>query len=222
MGRMRRPFSLLLACFLVSVLPACSTMNAWFGGNSEEDARKQMQWTYGANAITVEIKPDPNLNLFGNQPHTLALGVYQTADPNTFIALLNDPAAIGKLFATGYASAGTLGFTRYIIEPGKPKTITVDRAQNAKYVGIVAGYFKMDPQNTARLFQIPVVVKTSGWIIHTRVAGPGTVAINLLLGTEQLVNTLRIRQPEEGKPKEGEAEVETGQVNLLTPAESGK
>ncbi|MDE3224401.1 MAG: type VI secretion lipoprotein TssJ [Nitrospirota bacterium] len=181
-----------------------------------------MQWTYGSNAITVEVKPDPNLNLFGGQPHTLALGVYQTADPNAFISLLNDPAAIGKLFATGYASAGTLGFTRYIIEPGKPKTITVDRAQNAKYVGIVAGYFKLDPPNTARLFQIPVVVKTSGWIIHTRVASPGNVVINLLLGTEQLVNALRVRQPEEGKPKEGEPEAETGQINLLTPAEGGK
>jgi type VI secretion system VasD/TssJ family lipoprotein len=207
---------------LAAALPACSTMNGWFGGNSEEDARKMMQWTYGASAITIEVKPDPNLNVFNGQPHTLALGVYQTADPNSFISLLNDPTSIGKLFASGYASAGALSFTRYIVDPGKPKTITVDRAQSAKYVGIVAGYYKLDPQHTARLFQVPVIIKTEGWVIKNRTALPGNVVVTLLLGTEQLINAERVRLAAEGKPKEGEPEVDTGQLNALTPAENVK
>lgn len=219
---MRRPAKLLPLLLLTAVLPACSTMNSWFGGNSEEDARKTMQWTYGSNAITVEVTPDPDLNLYNGQPHTLALGVYQTADPNTFISLLNDPVSIGKLFASGSASSGALSFARFIIEPGKSKTITVDRAQSAKYVGIVAGYFKLDPQHTARLFQVPVIIKTEGWVIKNRTALPGNVAITLLLGSEQLVNAQRVRLAAEGKPKEGEPAEETGQVNGLSPVERAK
>jgi type VI secretion system VasD/TssJ family lipoprotein len=171
----------------VVLLAGCGTVNSLMGGNSEKEAKATIEWSYGPGAISIDLRSDPGLNLYEGAPHTLVLGIVQTIDPNLFKALLADETAVARLLATGQSTPPMTAVERVIIEPGRTRTVQVDRAQMAQYFGVIAGYYQLDPVRNARLFRIPVEVKSSGLIVKTRTAVPAPQRVNLVLGSERIV-----------------------------------
>jgi len=169
------------------LLSGCGTVNSVMGGNSEQEARATMEWSYSAGGITLELSSDAQLNLYHGAPHTMVLGIVQMVDPNAFKALLADEAAVARLLSTGESVPPMLAVERLIVEPKRTTTVQVDRAQLAKYFGVVAGYYRLDPVRNARLFKIPVEVKSSGIVVKTRTAAPAPQRIRVVLGAERLL-----------------------------------
>lgn len=164
-----------LVCMVVLWLAACAAQPL-----------PPTEWSYAKDAIQIHVKADAKLNLDAGVHHTLVLCVYQLRDPNTFNQLSDDPAGIYKLLECGLFDAGVATAKRLIIHPGQDMNVNLDRAEGAKYVAVVAGYYKLQKERMIRLYDIPVVIEEKGIIKRTKMAKPGPLTITLELGPEQI------------------------------------
>jgi hypothetical protein len=89
---------------------------------------------------------------------------------------------------SGKAATEVLKFERYVVSPGKKTALKIDRVQEAKFVGFVAGYYQFNELQAARLFKIPLNVRTSGIITTSYKAEPAVLALRLFLGSDRIVN----------------------------------
>lgn len=191
--------SLLAACLLAG----CAATKSAMGGNTRKTAVAEVDWKFGKGAILLELNADPKLNEYDGEAHTLLVGVYQMADSAPFYKQLADPAALAKALETGKAGESFVDFSRFVVTPGQHTILTLDRAQKAKYVGISAGYYNIVPANTARLFEVPLSIESSGLVAKTYTAAPAQLALRIQLGAYGVVDAERLnRDPNEKAPTE--------------------
>jgi type VI secretion system VasD/TssJ family lipoprotein len=176
-------------------LSSCSSLNSMMGGNSETDALKAMKWTYAADGVQVAITADPQLNQSTGQPHTLALTVVQMEDPSVFAPYAANSARMSTLLLADSPPQGLLSLDRIFVSPGENRTVTLPRVEKAKYVGLVTGYYHLDPARSARLYQIGVEVDSSGIVVKTRNASPEPLKIDLRLGADGIQEAPGTRTP---------------------------
>jgi type VI secretion system VasD/TssJ family lipoprotein len=143
-------------------------------------------WGYEKDAIQVHLKSDPKLNYDDEVPHTLLVCLYQLKDPNAFNQLADDTDGIYKLLECSLFDAGVATSKRLIINPGKDVTMTLDRAEGARYVAVVAGYYVLQKERMIRMFDIPAVIEKKGFLGTTKVSKPGKLKIELDLGPSQI------------------------------------
>ena len=123
-------------------------------------------WGYEKDAIRINIKSDPQLNLYHGSPHTLVLCGYQLRDPNAFNQLLDEKDGLSKLLECGRFDPSVTYSKRWIVNPGKDSTESLDRFEGTKYMGIIAGYYYLKKESSTRFFRIPVTEeKKSGAIV---------------------------------------------------------
>jgi predicted component of type VI protein secretion system len=113
--------------------------------------------------------------------------VFQLSDPNVFSELSKSVDGLNKLLQCSRFDASVAGFRRIIVQPGDVKQIVLDRAEGAKWLGIAAGYYNMNPDFVTRLFEIPIM-KERKMLIFTKPV-PGKLSINLVLGPDKIHQT---------------------------------
>ena len=160
------------------------------GGGPPKDPLADVSWSYATDAVILEITADPGLNDYDGQPHTLLLGIYETADAQAFRNLAADPAALAGTMASGKVPTTFSQFSRYVVAPGQHSYLILDRAQNTRSVGIAAGYAQMGVANAARQFDVPVVTQTSGFIFKNHTKLPGPLVVQLNLGAQGILNAV--------------------------------
>lgn len=143
-------------------------------------------WTFEKAAITIKLKADPKLNFDEGVPHTLVVCLYQLKDPNTFNQLSEDTDGIYKLLECSLFDGSVATAKQIILRPGKDQSIKLDRAEGAKFVAAVAGYYTLEKDRMIRLYDIPVVVEKRGFIKKTTIAKPGPLNIDIELGPSQI------------------------------------
>jgi len=141
------------------------------------------RWEYEPNAIRLNLKSDPQLNLFQGKPHTIVLCAYLLTDPNELNQLMDEKGGLEKLCECTKFHPSVTYSKRFIIHPNREYKETLDRAAGAKYVALVAGYFKLQKENVVRLFPIPIVEEKKGNTLYQK---PGLLALDLLLGSQQM------------------------------------
>jgi type VI secretion system VasD/TssJ family lipoprotein len=139
-------------------------------------------WSYSKEAIRISYTADAMLNAFGNKPHVLLLVVYQMKDVNAFSELTKNEETLKTLLKVGGMDQQFLSSDKFFIEPGEKNTVVFNRAEHAEWVGIVAGYYNLDPGKVSRIFEIPFKIETRGFIMKKKVASIETLTINLILG----------------------------------------
>ncbi|MBN1850102.1 MAG: type VI secretion system lipoprotein TssJ [Deltaproteobacteria bacterium] len=142
--------------------------------------------TYEEGAIKIHIKADFQLNLSEDRSHSLMLCVYQLKDPNAFNHLTSDQQGLYRLLECGLFDADTVGAERFIIQPGQDIVFNLSRAQGARYIAVVAGYYLIQKERIVRLYEIPVVVEKKGIIKRAQKQILDTLEIELKLGPQQI------------------------------------
>ncbi|MGA1846966.1 type VI secretion system lipoprotein TssJ [Deferribacter abyssi] len=127
-------------------------------------------WSFEKKAITINYKSDLLLNAFGGNPHTLMIVVYQMSKPDSFNQFIQYPAGIRKLLNQNISSPDILSHKRFFIEPNSSGKLLLDRAEGAKWLGIVAGYYALEPDKSARIFKIPYKIEEKGFIRKKKIA----------------------------------------------------
>lgn len=142
------------------------------------------QWTYEKDAIKLHVAADPMLNLDDGKAHTLYVCIYQLKDPNGFNQLSSDQSGLYKLLDCQLFDQGVASSKRLIVHPGEDTTLVLDRAENAKYLAVVAGYYDIVKERITRLVEIPVIIEEKGFMAKER--KPGLLDITLFLGPRQI------------------------------------
>jgi type VI secretion system VasD/TssJ family lipoprotein len=199
-----------LGCLaLAALLSACATANNLLGGNTRKTAVADIAWEFASNAVLIEVEADNQLNEHAGEAHTLLLGVYQMEDSAVFYKLIADMNLVSKALESGKGGDGFADFSRYVVQPGQRSILSLDRAQKAKFVGITAGYYRMEAAKSARLFQIPLTVVSEGLVTTTYKAEPAVLALRVNLGAGELLNAQRlnhdptVKRPQEAVPLDG-------------------
>lgn len=180
---------LLTLFFSCTLTTSCSSINSAMGGNSEKDALANIVWSYGPNALQLSLDSDAALNTYDGEAHSVVLAVVQSAEPAPFYSQLQTPDTLAKLLQTGQPTPGLLQVTRYAVEPGHQTMVQLDRAQGAKYAGVIVAYYGVPLARTAKLFNLPVTVEKKGIIASYYSAKPAAANIQVKLGAESLINT---------------------------------
>ncbi len=89
---------------------------------------------------------------------------------------------LGQTGFLGKAESDLLGYKEFIIEPGEEKIIYLDRAEGARWIGVVAGYYILSPDNCSRVFKIPLIYKKKGLLFKKTSVSIGKLFVNLMLG----------------------------------------
>ncbi|MBW2567888.1 MAG: type VI secretion lipoprotein TssJ [Deltaproteobacteria bacterium] len=144
--------------------------------------------SFGERAIKIDYKADKELNLYEGKSHTILMCLYQLSDSNIFNELSKSKDGLNKLLGCLRFDESVVGFKRIIVQPGENKTVYLDRAEKAKWVGLVAGYYDLAPGQITHLFEIPVVIKTKGLLFKKRTAEIENMSINLILGPSAIHN----------------------------------
>lgn len=164
-----------MVCFMAFILAACASQPL-----------PAPNWTFQKDAISIHLKADAKLNVDDGVPHTLLVCIYQLKDPNAFNQLSEDTDGIYKLLECSLFDAAVATAKRTIVNPGQDIKIVLDRAEEAKYVAVVAGYYVLQKDRMIRLYDIPVEVKTKGFIKRSKSQVPSNLDIELQLGPSQI------------------------------------
>jgi len=121
-------------------------------------------WEYEKRGIEISIKAPSDLNSLSGRPHSLALGIFQLNDPNTFAGLAETREGAVELLQKGRIDDTVSNFTLVNIRPGERKKVTLNRSQTAQYVGVIAGYYQLNPAKDVKVFPIPLKALSRGLV----------------------------------------------------------
>ena len=154
----------------VACVAAVAVVLASCGG-----ASKPPEWTYEKASITVRMKGDNKLNLYQNKSHTLLVCMYQLRDPNSFNQMLETNDDMSKLLECGRYDGSVTIAKRFVMQPGQEVTEVLDRADGARYIGFIAGYYNLKKDKVSRLYSVPL----SG-------SKPQPINVDLILGPQEI------------------------------------
>jgi type VI secretion system VasD/TssJ family lipoprotein len=144
-------------------------------------------WSYEKNAVELTFEADSQLNRYNDKAHTLQLCIYQLKDPNGFNQLKQSEDGLYKLLECGMFDGSVANYRSLNVAPGERRSILIDRAEGAKYIGVAAGYAEIQKDRITRLLEIPVViVKEGGTFRKQKVARPDTLKTVLRLAPHQI------------------------------------
>jgi type VI secretion system VasD/TssJ family lipoprotein len=161
-----------------SFLISCAT------STKPDPADPSLVWGYGSKSITISYQASKDLNVYDGKPHTILLCLFQLSEPNVFNELSKSDDGLTKLLECSRFDKSVTGYTRIIVQPGESKTLQLDREENGKWVGLVAGYFNLNYDQITKLFEIPIVAKKKWLLFKTPI--PGELIINLSLGSNKI------------------------------------
>lgn len=154
---------------------------------------------YEKEIIRLTLQADPLLNLYKNMAHTLQLCVYQLKDPDGFNQLAETDEGKYNLLEGGMLDAGIANFMCLNMSPGQSIPFTLDRAQGARYIGIVAGYVTLQMDHITKLISLPdLVVAESGEIKQDMGSSPRIINLKVRLGPQQIEDINGENRPGQG------------------------
>jgi predicted component of type VI protein secretion system len=111
------------------------------------------------------------------------LCVYQLRDPNTFNQIAGEDEGLSKLLEGSRFDSSVTSSKKFVIHPDTEISETLDRAEGAKYVCIVAGYYELEKDQILRRIPIPLSIFTKQ---------PKKLNIDLILGSQE-IQGLRVK-----------------------------
>lgn len=134
---------------LLLLVAACSSKDT-------ELSVQEEKWTYEVRAINLVLKAEADVNSVSGRPHSIVVGLFQMSDPNTFSGLSVTREGSVELLQKGKIDETIVDFRLLTMRPGEQKKVSVSRAEAARYIGVIAGYFKLNPKTDVKIFPIPV------------------------------------------------------------------
>lgn len=112
-------------------------------------------WKKQENAIILRVESAKSLNAFDNAPKALQMKVFQLSDPKAFLQAAKSASGLKHLLMTEQIDPAVLGMERLIVLPGVSQSVSFDRLEGVRYIGIVLGYASLKQEQIFRL--IPIV-----------------------------------------------------------------
>ena len=136
---------------------------AWRYWDVAAPSNQDVEWSFQENALSVALKARTDLNIFDGAPHTLSLKVIQLSDASAFKTLAQSVGGVRAMLTQSQEMiAGAVFSSDVLVAPGQVMTLKLPRQQDARFLGLVAGYSELAPGRSVRLLTIPVVPRAGG------------------------------------------------------------
>uniref|UniRef100_UPI00405645FA type VI secretion system lipoprotein TssJ n=1 Tax=Candidatus Electrothrix sp. TaxID=2170559 RepID=UPI00405645FA len=144
------------------------------------------EWKYGEDAITLTYHSALDLNMVNERPNSLMLLIYQLDNVNEFSRFAGYKEGLKKLLEAKVFDPSVIAMKKFYVEPGGSRTITLDRAENARFVGIVAGYYHLLPSRCSKVLDIEFATERHGLFKIWKNTKINLLGINMFLGKDGL------------------------------------
>lgn len=114
------------------------------------------KWSYEKDAINLHFTGDAALNQYQKQAHSLIVCTYHLKDLNGFNQLIDEKGGLERLLECNRFDPSATYAKRLVVQPSQDMTEILSRTEDAKYVGIVAGYYSLKKEHVVRSYSIPV------------------------------------------------------------------
>ncbi len=175
-------FSLALCLLLV----ACGGTSPPPKPSLESEDPALVLWPRAVGGVRLSITADRNLNLFDSRPHSVQLCIYQLSSNEAFLNLSQDQDGIKTLLKAKAFDDSVKNVVRVFMQPLESTALVFDRAENAKYIGIVAGFFDSSPKHSSGIWEIQPSVHEEGTFFTTKIYSAGTIDLSLHLSSNAL------------------------------------
>ena len=153
-------------------------------------------WNAEPGGLYLVITSSNDLNFHENVPLGLTLCLFQMEDKNSFDNLSKSTDGFEVLRECSATAAGAVVARELHIQPGQRKDLVLDRAEKAKYLGVIANYAHLDPEKSVAVFPYLMQEKLSGWVplLRTTLYSASSMNIFIQLGASSLSVNGEIRE----------------------------
>lgn len=122
---------------------------------------KAEEWLFENEALLFRVSAPNELNLYEGSSHATVVKIIQLDNPKAFNALRQDPFGMADMLTQRFIDPSFIAEKRLFMLPDDSLTISMDREEGTRYVGILAGYYALDEyKQVSRLIQIPAVAES--------------------------------------------------------------
>ncbi|MDR2162159.1 MAG: type VI secretion system lipoprotein TssJ [Desulfovibrio sp.] len=121
-------------------------------------------WQADPQGLRLRITTSGDLNKQDGVPLGLSLCLYQLGDKVRFEALAQTASGLDSLLDCAVDKADARSAKEFLLQPGQSLEMTLERAEQAKYLAVVAGYFHLKPDLSTFVFPYLLHSETEGWI----------------------------------------------------------
>ncbi len=122
-----------------------------------------VEWDFQKESIHIAYEAASELNQYGGSSHTLLFMVFQLSGASDFKDYTQTADGVQRLLQYQDIDQrrridleDMAGMQTFFISPGAKETLKIDRFEEARWVGFVAGYFDIDPVKSSGIVRIPV------------------------------------------------------------------
>jgi type VI secretion system VasD/TssJ family lipoprotein len=144
------------------------------------------EWNFERGGIDIRYVADSMLNNVDSYPHTVIVVIYQLSSNNVFNDLTKNENGLKKLLLSERFDTSVVGVNRIIVQPSERNHLIIDRSENAKWIGIVTGYYNLVSEQVSIMVQIPYEITKKGKIIKQKTAKIEPLTLYLLLGQNSI------------------------------------
>lgn len=152
-------FPILVLCFMFS-LCACGKKEAAPPGTmpppTPAENPQSVTWNFQKNAISLTIIASNNLNVVQGIPHAVSICLYQTENPDLLKAKAETEEGLRELLLCKSNPPERFQAQQIYVQPNTTVETMLDRAENAKYFAVVAGFNILNSKQSFSIIPIPL------------------------------------------------------------------
>lgn len=137
---------------------------------------------YAEHALNLNISTTPDLNSYHNQSNSCSLFVIQSEDRAVLSKLINDTNMLQHLFNGEQKVNDVLQINQFTLMPNRIFSSTLPRAERAKYIAILAGYYPAPGPDYSFVVELPMKLQKQGLLFPDYSANYEPLDITLKLG----------------------------------------
>lgn len=172
-------FTFLLITSVIASFVSC-------GGKKAAVPEPEPDWGFKPEGIEISYRADRMLNEYQGASHAIQVVVYQFDNINRFKELTGYKDGLIRLLKAKSFDPSVKAVKKIFADPGESGKLVLDRAENSKWVGVVAGYFDLVPGRCSCFFNIPQRMEEKGILFKEEIPKVEKLKAEILLKNNEL------------------------------------
>ncbi len=146
----------------------------------------QPKWEFKPQSIEINYHADNMLNEYKGTSHAIQVVIYQFDTINKFKELSQYKEGLIRLLKAENFDPSVKFVKKMFIDPGASGQLILDRAEQSRWVAMVAGYFDLIPGRVTCFTEIPYKVEKQGFIFKEQTIIISDIKLDIFLADHDL------------------------------------
>lgn len=142
---------------------------------------------YSDDGIQLSVSTTSDLNAYHHQPNSCSLFVIQSENRGALDRLIADSTLLQTIFNGENKAQGILQMNQYTLMPGQTVSTSLPRAERARFVAVIAGYYPSPGPDSSFISAFPQKLIKTGFFFPEYSAEYEQQTITLRLGRLNVV-----------------------------------